>query len=151
MNGPTDLCNNAALRQATRRMGQLYDDAIAPTGLRATQHGMLTQIDFMQQPTMRELAEALVMDLSALGHTLKPLMRDGLVELTPDENDRRAKRVRLTTMGKAKFQQALQLWRVVQGRFEAAFGRERAAELRSTLNFIASDEFVAAFRQKRDT
>src|SRR4051812_36568443 len=27
-------CNNAAIRQAARMLGQLYDDALAPSGLR---------------------------------------------------------------------------------------------------------------------
>ena len=37
-------CNNAAIRQATRMLGQLYDDALAPSGLRATQHNLLNTI-----------------------------------------------------------------------------------------------------------
>ena len=34
-------CNNAAIRQTARMLGQLYDDALAPSGLRATQHTLL--------------------------------------------------------------------------------------------------------------
>ena len=50
----------------------------------------------MNEPTLRELAEAIVMDLSALGHTLKPLIRDGYVALVPDKNDGRVKHATLT-------------------------------------------------------
>ena len=37
-------CNNAAIRQAARMLGQLYDDALAPSGLRATQHTLLKTV-----------------------------------------------------------------------------------------------------------
>jgi DNA-binding MarR family transcriptional regulator len=38
----------------------------------------------------------MIMDLSALGHTLKPLTRDGYVETVADRQDRR---IRLTKAG----------------------------------------------------
>jgi DNA-binding MarR family transcriptional regulator len=144
-----NCCNNAVLRQAVRRMGQLYDDAIAPCGLRATQSGLLAQIQHMDGPTLRELASTIVMDLSALGHTLKPLVRDGLVDLVQDERDRRVKRVHLTGVGAAKLAEAMALWRTAQEGFEAAFGPEKAAELRTALCYIASEEFSQLFQQKR--
>ncbi|HTZ72034.1 MAG TPA: MarR family transcriptional regulator [Acetobacteraceae bacterium] len=142
---PLSPCNNAALRQATRRLGQLYDDIMAPSGLRATQHGMLYQIDTLNNATLRELAASLAMDLSALGHTLKPLQEAGLVALTPDEADRRAKRVTLTEAGQEKLAQTTQLWRTAQTRFESAFGKQRAVELRAVMSHLASDDFVRRF------
>ena len=123
-------CNNAAIRQATRMLGQLYDDALAPSGLRATQHNLLNTIRVMDAPTLREMATALVMDLSALGHSLKPLVRDGLVAVTTDAQDRRAKRATLTKAGSKKLQETARLWRQAQDRFDIAFGSGRAEELR---------------------
>lgn len=150
---PSDLdpsvCNNSVLRQAARQLGQLYEDIISPSGLRATQFGLLTYVVVLDQPTMARLAEALVMDLSALGHTLKPLLRDGLIETFPDEHDKRAKRVRLTPAGERKVKIAAGLWTKAQGRFEATFGKRKAAELRRTLSFLASDDFAQAFVSKK--
>jgi hypothetical protein len=37
-------CNCHALRQATRRVTQLYDHLLAPLGLRATQFSLLTEV-----------------------------------------------------------------------------------------------------------
>ncbi len=139
-------CNNSCLRKATRHIGQLFDDVIKPSGLKATQFGLLAHIKAMSAPTMKMLADALVMDLSALGHTLKPLVRDGYVELTPDEADRRSKRVRLTPLGEAKTSETAGLWQVAQRRFDEALGAEKAAHLREVLDFVASDEFNQAFR-----
>lgn len=143
----TSLCNNGVLRKAMRRLGQLYDAAIAPSGLRATQFALLAEIAALEGPTLRELAHTLVMDLSALGHTLKPLVRDGLVTVTADPHDRRAKRVRLTGAGMAKFQEAQLLWHGAQQRFEATLGARQAAELRSVLGLVASEGFTEAYLQ----
>src|ERR1700760_827793 len=81
---PPNLCNGTALRKATRRVSQLYDAIIAPSGLRSTQRSILIQIARAQSPTMSELAAAMVLDRSALAHNLKPLARDGLVAVVPD-------------------------------------------------------------------
>ena len=131
------LCNNASLRRATRKLGQFYDEVLAPSGVRATQQGLLYLIRVGGAPAMRELADALVMDLSALGHTLKPLIRDGLVETVADPQDRRVKRVRLTAAGSDKLDEALKLWAVAQQRLEAVIGKQEAAQLRAALDRLA--------------
>jgi DNA-binding MarR family transcriptional regulator len=138
-------CNNATLRKAARRLGKLYDAVLEPSGVKATQCSMLTQIYDLGNPTMAELAKSLLMDLSAMRHSLGPLIRDGLVVLQPDAQDRRVKRVVLTPAGVAKFEEVMQLWRKAQGRFEQAFGSARAAELRSVLKFVTSERFKDAF------
>jgi DNA-binding MarR family transcriptional regulator len=138
-------CSNGVLRKATRRLGQLFDDVMEPSGLRATQFGLLSQIKELNAPTIKQLADDLVMDLSALGHTLKPLARDGYIVLTPDPRDRRAKRVTLTPAGAAKVAQTETLWRIAQTRFEAAFGLRKAEKLRKALSLLASEDFSEAF------
>jgi DNA-binding MarR family transcriptional regulator len=130
-------CNNATLRRAARSLGRFYDDALAPSGLKGTQFGLLFQIHISDEPAMGTIAEALIMDLSALGHTLKPLIRDGYVETFPDRDDRRVKRVRLTPQGQAKLDEALELWGVAQRQFEDKVGAEQAAKLRAALDAVA--------------
>ena len=138
-------CNNASLRKAARRLGKLYDAVLEPSGLKATQFSLLTQIFDLGSPTMAGLAKSLLMDLSAMRHSLGPLMRDGLVRLRVEPKDRRVKRVILTPAGVAKFEEAMQLWQKAQGRFEKTFGSARAAKLRSELKFLTSEGFDDAF------
>lgn len=126
-------------------MGQLYDDMLSPSGLKGTQFTLLANIVALDEPTMRELAEVLVMDLSALGHALKPLTRDGWLVLYADARDGRAKRVKLTVDGLAKFKAAMAHWQEAHGRFESAYGAEKAAALRSALCLIASEGFNTLF------
>jgi len=138
-------CNNATLRKAARRLGKLYDDVLEPSGLKATQCVLLTQIYDLGHPTMADLARTLLMDLSAMRHSLGPLIRDGLVLLQVDAHDRRVKRVVLTRAGVANFKQAIKLWRNAQDRFEQAFGAARAEKLRSELKFVTSEAFNDVF------
>jgi DNA-binding MarR family transcriptional regulator len=138
-------CNNASLRKAARRLGKLYDAALESSGLKATQYILLTQIYDLGDPTMAGLANSLLMDMSATRHSLGPLIRDHLVRLRVDAKDRRVKRVSLTPTGVAKFKEAMRLWRKGQDRFERAFGSARAANLRSELSFLSSEEFKDDF------
>ncbi|MEP9388962.1 MarR family winged helix-turn-helix transcriptional regulator [Mesorhizobium sp. KR9-304] len=133
----TSACNNATLRRAARKLGQFYDDAVAPAGLKATQQGLLYQIHAGGEPAMGEIAAALIMDLSALGHTLKPLIRDGYVETFNDRQDRRIRRIRLTKAGEKKLAEVMQLWLVAQRRLEDLIGAEKAKRLRTALDEIA--------------
>jgi DNA-binding MarR family transcriptional regulator len=139
------FCNNATLRKAARRLGILYDAVLEPSGLKATQCSLLTEIYDLGDPAMAELAKSLLMDLSALRHSLGPLIRQGWVRLRPDKNDGRVKRVVLTPAGAAKFKEAMKLWQQAQGRLEQALGAARAAKLRSELGFLTSEEFKDAF------
>ncbi|MFI4868659.1 MAG: MarR family winged helix-turn-helix transcriptional regulator [Steroidobacterales bacterium] len=141
-------CNAAALRKAQRRLTQLYDTALEGCGLRSTQLTILVELAGRagQPPTMAELAVALVMDRSALGHNLRPLQRDGLVVLQEGDADRRRRHIVLTSRGKAKCQEALRRWRVAQDRFEQVFGQSEAAALRATLLRIARDERLATLK-----
>lgn len=152
MSGPhpglcRSICTAAAVRRATRQLSQLYDDALAPLGIKATQLTLLNAIHTQGNPALSALAQDLVMDLSALGHTLKPLVRDGLVVLTPDSRDRRVKRAGLTPTGQARLRDAALLWSAAHARTEAMLGPERATALRELLDDIASPAFAEAFLQ----
>ena len=135
-------CNGTAMRKAMRRVSQIYDAALAPCGLRSTQRSILVTIARAGAPTMGELAGSLVLDRSALAHNLKPLEREGLIEIVADEQDRRSRLVRLTQAGRKKLARSLPFWEEAQRRFEGAFGERRAKELRATLDYIASQDFA---------
>src|SRR6185437_7781263 len=91
-------------------------------------------------PTIRDLADRLVMDQSTIGQNLRPLEREGLIALVTDESDRRSRRVKLTRTGRARLAEALPLWSSAQQHFESGFGRRAAAELRTVLGDIARDQ-----------
>ena len=121
-------CYATVMRKASRRLTQLYDDALEQSGLRSTQLAIMAELDrrINEPPTMAELANALVMDRSALGHNLKPLEREGLVALLEGEKDRRRRHVTMTPQGEAKFREAKKLWQMAQDRFLRVFGMDRS-------------------------
>src|ERR1700686_1481649 len=143
----SSACNFTALRKASRRVSQMYDAALAPAGLKATQFAILSEIERRADdpPAMRELADAMVMDRSTLGQNLRPLERDRLGGWGPSDPDRRRKLVVLTEKGRAKQMRAISLWRAAQERFERRVGAAEAARLRDILLGIAANsEFTSA-------
>jgi DNA-binding MarR family transcriptional regulator len=140
---PCSSCTCGSLRKASRRISQFYDTALAPVGIKSTQYSILSEVDrgSAQGPvTMCELATAMVMDRSTLGHNLKPLERDDLVQLRLSAEDRRKRYVELTKKGRSVLLRARRLWRQAEGRFESIFGKEPAAELRAVLLSIAANQ-----------
>lgn len=144
-------CTNTALRRAARRLGNLYDDALAPVGLKATQIGLLADIERLsaadegRSPTLQDLATKLVLQISAVTHALRPLVRDGLIALSPDKQDRRAKRASLTPKGVELLHRALHLWAAANRQVEDVLGSESANALRTLADFVSSDEFLIAY------
>jgi DNA-binding MarR family transcriptional regulator len=145
--GGGSRCSCTALRKATRRISQLYDAVLAPSGLKTTQRAMMAQIRRSEPTTVGALAQALVMDSGALAHTLKPLERDGLVSITVDANDRRNRLIALTRHGRAKLTETDALWLGAQAGFESAFGRVESESLRAALHFLISDSFAIDFEK----
>ena len=132
-------CNAGTIRRAARRISLTYDKALAPTGLKITQYGILTAINRRRAalPTMHELAEDLVMDRSTLGQNLRPLERDGLITILTDPQDRRSRLIGLTKRGLTKLNQAASYWEAAQDHFEEVVGKQAAADLRTLLTAVA--------------
>src|SRR6266436_9318436 len=93
--GPED-CNCFAVRSAARHVTRLYDQLLAPVGLRVTQFFILAKLNRLGPLTINALAEAMVMDRTTLGRDIQPLQRDGLITIKSAASDRRAKELRLT-------------------------------------------------------
>ena len=139
---PRTACTCGSLRKASRRVSQFYDTALAPAGIKSTQFSILSEVErgtVAGPVTMCELASAMVMDRSTLGHNLRPLERDDLVVLRQARHDRRKRYVELTAKGKSLLPRAQQLWRRAEDRFERIFGKDPAAELRAVLLGIANN------------
>jgi DNA-binding MarR family transcriptional regulator len=136
-------CNCLALRQAARHVTQFYDQFVSPLGLRATQYSILARLNRKGPMTINALAAELVMDRTTLGRNILPLQRDGLIAVAPGKSDRRAKELRLTPAGSARFRAAEKGWAAAQAHFERSFGVKRARALRALLEDVTSRELAA--------
>ena len=130
-----ERCNLLALRQATRRATQFYDEILAPSGVRGTQFSILARLRRNGPATIGEMARLLVMDRTTLGRNLEPLQRQKLVTLRPGQ-DKRQREIHLTAKGVAATDKALPLWQQAQTGFEARYGAEAAARLRAMLRDV---------------
>jgi DNA-binding MarR family transcriptional regulator len=133
-------CNCLALRQAARHVSQIYDQHLAPTGLRTTQFSILAHLHELGPLTINALARELVMDRTTLGRTMLPLERDGLIRVESAATDKRRKELKLTAEGAARLRAAARLWRAAQASFEAAYGSARASTLRRELRAVVGEE-----------
>jgi DNA-binding MarR family transcriptional regulator len=135
--GP-QLCNCLALRQAARAATQLYDRHLSPAGLRTTQFSVLVNLRRLGPLTINRLAAEMVVDRTTLGRNILPLERDGLIAIKQGAADKRRKELALTQAGTERLRRAAKLWASAQKEFEAQFGAERAAGLRSELRAVAA-------------
>ena len=138
-------CITAAMRAASRRLTLIYDEVMAPSGLRVTQFHILSELDrrASEPPTVSELAEILTMERSALGQTLRPLEREGFIALGRDERDGRRRPVQLTRAGKDALARGRRYWVKAHERFRDFFGDRALVALRTTLREIAEDPGLA--------
>lgn len=127
-------CTCANLRKATRLVTQAYDAALQPTGLKATQFTVLATLAGQSEPSLplTRLASVLVMDRTTLTRNLKPLVRQGLVDIA-QETDQRIRNVGLTAKGKALFEAARPRWNRVQSTMVEKLGAERWSGLLNDL------------------
>lgn len=144
-------CTITPVRLAARRLEQLYDEALAPLNLKATQLALIAGIHRLtgadqQGPTLQDLAALLAIQLSALTHALRPLVRDGIVELRQDAQDRRTKHSVLTSLGKTRLSEGVVRWAATNDQVEAVLGFASAAHLRALADQVASDAFLVAYR-----
>jgi DNA-binding MarR family transcriptional regulator len=129
---PAVLCHCNAIRQGARQVTQFYDRHLAPAGLRTSQYAMLVGLRRLGPISINAFAEAMAMDRTTMGRGLKPLERDGLLAVGPGP-DGRTRALHLTEAGHRRIAEAEPLWRVAQAGFEARYGAEAAADLRSAL------------------
>jgi len=142
---PRGICTCGSLRAASRRVSQYYDSVLAPLRLKITQFSILAEVHRggLQVPiSMHDLAVAMFMDRSTLGHNLRPLVRDELLQLRTDRDDGRKRYVLLKRKGFEVLQQARRLWECAEKRIERVFGKESAAALRATLLRIANEQLL---------
>lgn len=122
---PAHSCVCFNLRKSARAVTQRYEEALKPTGLRATQFSLLVATRLMGSITVSSLAKALVMDRTTLTRNLKPLEKQGLLRISLGRDDRREREITLTGSGQAILAKALPLWQGVQGEVKKELGQAR--------------------------
>ena len=105
-------------QRAARALARHFDEAFRPLELTNGQYSLLMSLNRPEAPTVRETADFLAMDRTTLTALLKPLERRQLVAISPDEKDRRKRRLRLTAAGHALLLDAYPIWQQAHAELE---------------------------------
>ncbi|MEQ9507162.1 MAG: MarR family transcriptional regulator [Hyphomonas sp.] len=103
------LCLN--VHRAARALARRFDTALAPFGISHGQYSLMMSLNRPDAPRLGDAAAFLAMDRTTLTANLKPLERRGLVEIVPDAEDRRSRRLYLTDAGRKLLKAAVPVWR----------------------------------------
>lgn len=128
-------CAAANVRRASRTITRHYGKFMAATGLEPTQYSLLVACSLTGGVTVSKLADAFVLERSALARNLAILEKRGLVKMKRGE-DRRTRKIALTAFGEATLANALPHWREAQSSIETKFGAQRLQKLLSELRAL---------------
>jgi DNA-binding MarR family transcriptional regulator len=117
-------CLCGGFRRTARALTQVYEEALRPLGLRATQFTILQALELAGEVSQGRLGEMLAMDSTSLTRTLAIMRRAGWVGEHRGE-DRRERRIRLSSEGEAKLKRALPVWEKVQARLRRKLGKPK--------------------------
>lgn len=133
--GNTCTCFN--LRKASRVITHLFDEVLQPSGLLVNQFTLMVAISLVGSVTITHLAQELVIDRTTLTRNLKPLERQGFIQIQSGQ-DQRMRVVSLTPQGQEALAKALPLWELAQTRIVEQLGQERWNTLLSGLSDTVS-------------
>jgi len=132
------ICNCARIRRASRVITRFYDSALAPAGLGINQFTLLGYLRTRGPMALNQLADLLAMDRATVGHNVRPLERDGLIELIQSREDGRVKLTALTEKGGEMLDAARPLWERAQAQFEQAIGTDTSEDIRAVMDKVAA-------------
>ena len=130
---PACVCGR--LRRAARALTQLYDDTMAPAGLRITQFSLLNTLARNGPQRITELAALALLDRTALSRNLEPLAAEGLVRIAAGR-DARTREVSLTRAGEAALAKAMPYWRRAQVQVAQQLGQQNIDALVGLLDTV---------------
>jgi DNA-binding MarR family transcriptional regulator len=134
-----DLLRSCAchkVRMAARAVTRAYDEALRPTGLRATQLSVLVAVGTGEAQSIAALAQVLGMDRSTLTRNLGPLEKEGLVKVGL-EGWRRSRTLEITKKGQSRLREALPLWKKAQDMLKGRLGNRDWSATHTSLDSLA--------------
>src|SRR3954468_19677029 len=128
------VCFN--LRRVTRLVTQFYDTEMRRHGIRPTQGTILASLQAKDSWTMAELSDWLGMDRTTLVRNLRPLQRDGLVQVVGGGRGNRVE-LAITTKGRKQIEKLAPAWKSAQSAVVKTLGEKRWSAILSDLETAA--------------
>jgi DNA-binding MarR family transcriptional regulator len=125
-------CLASRVRQLSRIVTRVYDDAMRPLGITASQFTLLTQLGQQDGITAVEIGYTLDIEKSTLSRNLKRMLALGLIDMEPPAG-RRGRGLHLTPKGQAMIKDAYPVWKDAQIRASMLMGSDCRGTLDSLL------------------
>ncbi|MGZ5918599.1 MAG: MarR family winged helix-turn-helix transcriptional regulator [Hyphomicrobium sp.] len=126
-------CVATRVRQLSRIVTRVYDDAMRPLGITASQYTRLAQLAARDAITAVEIGHELDIEKSTLSRNLKRLLALGHINMDPPAG-RRGRGLHLTGKGQTVLKDAFPIWQDAQKRTVSAMGAESRNMLDSLLH-----------------
>ena len=121
-------CIAVRLRRLNRVVTNLYDDALRPHGLKASQLNILVVAAKLGRARPAQVCEILQLDASTLSRNVERMRSAGWLEVVPAD-DGRAQPFRLTRAGQQLIDEAFPAWKQAQRRAAKLLGTDAVALL----------------------
>lgn len=123
-----NACIATRVRQLSRIVTRVYDDAMRPLGITASQFTLLTQLASRDGITAVEIGGDLDIEKSTLSRNLKRMLALSLITMDPPAG-RRGRGLHLTPKGQAIIKEAYPVWLSAQQKAVSFMGPETRATL----------------------
>jgi DNA-binding MarR family transcriptional regulator len=131
-----DTCLCLHVHRAARTLARRFDEVMRPHDLTNGQFSLLMALNRPEPPSIGSVASLLAMDRTTLTANLKPLERRGLLKVSVDKEDRRSRRLALTSSGRALLAKAYPAWRETHAATERQLAGLSADQLRIALGAL---------------
>jgi DNA-binding MarR family transcriptional regulator len=128
-----DTCLCLHVQRAARALARRFDEALRPVGMTNGQFSLMMSLNRPAPPPMKPVAELLAMDQTTLTAALKPLQRQGWVEILVNPADRRERLLQLTPDGKTALAAAVPIWTSTHAEIEKNLSQGNGDQIRSDL------------------
>jgi len=128
-----NACLATRVRQLSRIVTRVYDDAMRPLGITASQYTLLAQLAARDAITAVEIGHELDIEKSTLSRNLKRLLALGHINMDPPAG-RRGRGLHLTPKGQGVLKAAFPIWQDAQKRAFTVMGAESRNILDSLLH-----------------
>jgi DNA-binding MarR family transcriptional regulator len=129
-------CLATRVRQLSRIVTRVYDDAMRPLGITASQYTLLAQLAARDSITAVEIGHELDIEKSTLSRNLKRLLALGHINMDPPAG-RRGRGLHLTAKGQTVLKDAFPIWQDAQKRTIGAIGQDSRTVLDNLLHQAA--------------
>jgi DNA-binding MarR family transcriptional regulator len=134
-------CVAVRLRKLNRVITNLYDNALRPLGLKASQLNILIVTAKLGLARPSRVCEILELDTSTLSRNVERMRAHGWLEVVPEE-DARVQPFRLTAQGKRLIDKAVLPWKEAQRQAIELLGDEGIVMLEKAVRKIGQSRAV---------